>query len=151
MLVANLQPIEFISLHDCSRVDRQDQSNCTGSAPSDKTQFVERLVEHVHPSVPESTVAALKDTLLRYEHVFSKSDTDLGLTDIISHRIDTGAANLVRQQLRRFPPAHVQAISEHVDSMLAQGVIEPACSPFASNVVLVRKKDGSFRCCIDYR
>jgi len=52
MLVANLQPTEVISLHDCSRVDRQDQSNCTSSAPSDKTQFVERLVEHVHPSVP---------------------------------------------------------------------------------------------------
>jgi RNase H-like domain found in reverse transcriptase/Reverse transcriptase (RNA-dependent DNA polymerase) len=35
--------------------------------------------------------------------------------------------------------------------MLAQGVIEPARSPWASNIVLVRKKDGSFRCCIDYR
>ena len=35
--------------------------------------------------------------------------------------------------------------------MLAQGVIEPACSPWASNIVLVRKKDNSFRCCIDYR
>jgi len=35
--------------------------------------------------------------------------------------------------------------------MLNQGVIEPACSPYASNLVLVRKKDGSYRCCVDYR
>ena len=45
----------------------------------------------------------------------------------------------------------MEAISTHVDSMLEQGVIEPASSPWASNVVLVRKKDGTFRCCIDYR
>ena len=35
--------------------------------------------------------------------------------------------------------------------MLKQRVIEPCASPWASNVVLVRKKDGTYRCCIDYR
>ena len=35
--------------------------------------------------------------------------------------------------------------------MLAQNVIEPAVSARAFNVVLVKKKDGSYRCCIDYR
>ena len=35
--------------------------------------------------------------------------------------------------------------------MLAQGVIEPACSSYASNTVLVRTKDNTYRCCIDYR
>jgi hypothetical protein len=35
--------------------------------------------------------------------------------------------------------------------MLTQGVIEPAQSPWASNLVMIRKKDGSLRCCIDYR
>ena len=35
--------------------------------------------------------------------------------------------------------------------MLQQGIIEKASSPWASNIVLVKKKDGTFRCCIDYR
>jgi hypothetical protein len=38
-----------------------------------------------------------------------------------------------------------------VTTLLSQGVIEPASSPWASNIVLVRKKDGSLRTCIDYR
>jgi len=72
--------------------------------------------------------------------VFSQSENDLGQTDIIMHYIDTGDAKPVRQPLRKFPPAHVEAISKHVDSMLEQGIIEPASSPWASNVVLVIKK-----------
>ena len=70
---------------------------------------------------------------------------------IIQHYIDTGNSRPVRQSLRRFPPAHVEAISEHMDSMLNQGLIEPAQSPWASNIVLGKKKDGTFRCCVDYR
>ena len=45
----------------------------------------------------------------------------------------------------------LEAIDEHLDCMLKQGVIEPAASPWASNVVLARKTDGSMRCCIDFR
>ena len=105
----------------------------------------------VHPSLNEDTIQTLKDILMSYQDVFSKSDLDLGLTTLIKHRIDTNNAPPFRQPLRRFPPAHVEAISDHVDSMLKQGVIEPACSPYASNIVLVRKKDNTYRCCIDYR
>jgi hypothetical protein len=42
-------------------------------------------------------------------------------------------------------------IDEHVNQMLTHDIIEPAASPFASYVVLVKKKDGSLRFCIDYR
>jgi hypothetical protein len=59
---------------------------------------------------------------------------NLSLIWDIQHRIDTGGAPPSRQQLRRFPPAHAQAISEHVDNMIQQGVIEPACTPYASNL-----------------
>jgi len=45
----------------------------------------------------------------------------------------------------------LDAIQQNVSSMLQQGVIQPAKSPWASNIVLVKKKDGSLRCCVDYR
>ena len=57
----------------------------------------------------------------------------------------------IRQQLRRYPPLHRQDIDQHLLDMTKQGVIEPIASPLASNIVLAKNKDGSLRCCIDYR
>jgi len=114
-------------------------------------EFIVKLLRNVHSSVPPLIVQRLKMLLLSYQDVFSQSEIDLGLTTLVKHRMDTGGAPPFRQPLRRFPPAHVQAIAEHVDNMFRQGVIEPACSPYASNLVLVKKKDQSFRCCVDYR
>ena len=73
------------------------------------------------------------------------------LDSCICNGVHTGEARPVKQPLRRYPAPHVEAISRQVDDMLDQGVIEPACSPWASNLVLVKKSDGSFRCCVDYR
>ena len=78
--------------------------------------------------------------LRSHADVFSESENDLGLTDLVMHNIDIADAKPVRQQLRRHPPAHRDAISQQVDDYLKQGVIEPASSPWASNLVLVRKK-----------
>jgi len=66
---------------------------------------------------------------MNHVDVFSQNENDLGKTDIIMHHIDTGDATPVRQPLRRFAPAHIEAISEQVDNMLKQGAIEPALSP----------------------
>jgi transposase InsO family protein/predicted aspartyl protease len=152
--VANLQPVTVMAALPKSdeatkkiRMTRQDEETMSKEIP----KFIEALIEDVHPSTPESIVSKLVDLLMAYQDVFSKSEFDLGLTSIVKHRIDTGDAPPFRQQLRRFPPAHVEAISQHIDDMMNQGVIEPACSPYASNIVLVRKKDNSYRCCIDYR
>ena len=53
--------------------------------------------------------------------------------------------------LRRHPVAHLDAIDEQVEELIRNDFVEPAASPWASNVVLVRKKDGFHRLCVDYR
>jgi len=56
-----------------------------------------------------------------------------------------------RQPLRGFPPVKREEAERVVQEMHEQGVIEPSASPWASPIVLVGKKDGSTRFCVDYR
>jgi hypothetical protein len=51
----------------------------------------------------------------------------------------------------RYSPTQKDEIERQVKEMLTNGVIQPSLSPFASQVILVKKKDGSWRFCVDYR
>ena len=57
----------------------------------------------------------------------------------------------MRQAPRRYPSEQREEIARQIDELLSQGLIEQASSPWSSNVVLVTKKDGSKRLCIDNR
>jgi len=78
-------------------------------------------------------------------NVFSHSEYDIGRTNIIPHRIDTGEHSPHFEQLRHHLTAQLPVIDEHVQHMLEHDVIEPAASPWCSNVVMVRKQDGTMR------
>ena len=65
--------------------------------------------------------------------------------------IDTGTAAPKRQVVRRTPFAARQEIARQLKLMQDQGIIYPSHSPWASPVVLVKKKDGTLRFCVDYR
>lgn len=75
----------------------------------------------------------------------------IGCTNLVEHRIVT-KSNPVRQRPYRVSPVLQKLIEEEIDEMLRMGVIEPSNSPWASPVVLVRKKNtDKFRFCVDYR
>ena len=57
----------------------------------------------------------------------------------------------VRQPSRRHPAGQREEIDRQLSDMLSKGLVEPVSSPWSSNVVLVTKKDGTKRFCIDYR
>jgi len=93
----------------------------------------------------------LKASLNEHASTFANDSSDLGFCDILQHDIDTGEARPIKQFSRRLPLAATAAEDEILDEMLQTGVIEPSCSPWASPVCLVKKKEGTFRFCVDYR
>ncbi|XP_078581557.1 uncharacterized protein LOC144864980 [Branchiostoma floridae x Branchiostoma japonicum] len=74
-----------------------------------------------------------------------------GRTTLTQHHIDTGDARPVRQRPYRVAQAHRETMRTELQKMEQMGVIEPSNSDWASPVVLVPKKDGSVRFCVDFR
>ena len=84
------------------------------------------------------------------DHAAALSDLP-GDTHLVDCEIKQEEAKPVFVRQYPLPHSKVEMIKEEVDTMLKLGVIEPAASPYSSPVVLVQKKDGSVRFCIDYR
>ena len=92
----------------------------------------------------------LNELFKEYQDVFSQGDEDLGNTPLLEHGIETHGPPL-RQPYRRQNPAVRREEMAQVQQMLSSNVIRPSNSPWASPVVMVRKKDGSLRFCVDFR
>ena len=100
--------------------------------------------------LPPTASKKLSALLHEFSDVISTGDTDLGRTTLAQHQINTGDTTPVRQPPRRLPPCQREEVQKLVDDMLTRGVVEPAHSPWSSPIVLV-KKDGSTRFCVDFR
>jgi len=113
---------------------------------------VQCVIDTLPEDLPDEQRRAATEFVHEYADIFSRSDFDLGRTDLLEHTIDTGDHRPFRQPLRRHPIAHLEVIDDHVNEMLKNDIIEPISnSAWASNVVLVKKHDGGLRFCVDYR
>ena len=70
-----------------------------------------------------------------------------GETDVIQHRVKL----TICCKLYPLPYAMREELQIEVDSMLEMGVVRPSTSPYASPIIMVKKKDGSNRVCVDFR
>ena len=127
-------PVRYISATNSSILEHLQEMYSRaveGKTPADK-QVIFNIVKH-------------------FADVFSKDDTDLGCTHLAVHEIPTGDATPVKQPPHRVPLALAHEEKEAIDNLKKQGVIRESSSPWASPIVLVRKKNGKIRPCVDYR
>ena len=102
---------------------------------------------------PQEQAEQARSLLKEYHDIFSLEKCDMGHTNATKHKIvlkdpDTPP---FKERFRRIPPPQLDEVREHLKLMLDAGVIWPSNSPWCNAVVLVRKKDGSLRFCIDFR
>ena len=83
--------------------------------------------------------------------IFAKDGTDLGRTSLVQHKINTKDATPLRQRAYRVSQKDREFIKSETDRMLQENLIVPSKSPWTSPVVLVWKKNGERRFCVDYR
>jgi hypothetical protein len=111
-----------------------------------------KLYEESVKNIPDAKDRQLiRDLLLDHQEVFSKPGQPLEGTVAAEHAIDTGNHPPIRQKLRRMGAVREQATLKELSKLLEHGVVVPSNSPWRSPVVLVKKKNGEIRFCIDFR
>lgn len=89
--------------------------------------------------------------MLERGDVFSTHEFDVGCSKSMQHEIKTTDDKPFRERSRRLPPADLEALREHLLELKGAGIITESRSPYASPIVVVRKKNGKIRMCVDYR
>ena len=84
-------------------------------------------------------------------HLTDEECKHIFATGIVQHQIHTGDQRAIKQQVRLYPAVCREEERRLVEDMLAIGIIQESNSAWSSPTVLVKKKDGTTRFCIDYR
>lgn len=112
-----------------------------------KQKLLEKLEE---PDLLEPEKTILCNFLTENHLALSLEDGECGETDLVEMVINTGDTTPKKQPTRRMPFAARSEIARQLKEMQSNGVIQPWKSPWLSPVVLVQKKDGTLRFCVDY-
>ena len=98
---------------------------------------------------PESEQKQAREQLLKWEHLFAHSDLDLGKTALMKQKIELTDKMPLKEHYQHIPPHMYDDVRAHIQEMLDISAIHKLHSLWASTVVLVQKKDGALRFCID--
>lgn len=101
--------------------------------------------------IPQNWKDRLCMKMMERKEVFSCSEFDVGCAKSVEHTIRVTDEKPFRERSRRLPPGDVADVRDHLNELLRAGIISESRSPYASPIVVVRKKNGAIRMCVDYR
>ena len=130
-------------------VNEQTGENDLHSFPNELSWLKD--IDMSDSSLNEDERNQLLNLLQEYSDVFVTRETDVGCARRFSHKIDTGNNDPIRQRPYRIPHSQQEMVDEHIQLMLKKGIIQESNSPWSQPLVIVTKKDGSPRFCVDFR
>ena len=120
-------------------------------APLRVPEHLAGLLQKSSTDLNSSQREKVAELLIEFQDIFSRHDLDLGHFTGLTHKIDTGNARPIKCRMRRTPLGFEKEEEKTIQGMLDAGVIQESTSEWASVPVLVRKRDGSVRYCVDFR
>ena len=154
-----LQPVKVLPTEELPQVlnlgvDTLEEPAAVTIKKCGQLPRVQQLVDQVDVewgNVSDTDKESLKAIFEEFSDVFALNPEEVGHTESVQHKINTGGHTPVKQPPRRIPFSMRKKVEEMVEEMLKNGIIEHSTSPWASPIVLVSKPDGSIRFCVDYR
>ena len=100
----------------------------------------------------QTTGDSLNNILTEFDDLFMKHKADIGRCTTAKHPVELEpGATPHREGARRMSPDKAERANQEVRNLLALGMIQPSISPWASGIVMVKKKNGELRFCCDFR
>ena len=139
------EPLRLHSGQNIGVLEVVTVADAPSSTPKPGPMHQPPMPEHLSPLQQQQLNGLFKE----FNNVFCQGEDDLGCTPLLEHTIETHGPPLHQPYRRQNPAVRREEVAQ-VQQMLASDVIRPSNSPWASPVVMVKKKDGSLRFCFDF-
>ena len=148
IMIYKNQPLATMTCLNQTQLNMMQQGITSSTTKQMKSKSDNEL-SLVNTDLDEHQKEQIQQLIHEFPNVFNEKP---GRTKTAQHQINlVPGAQAFNSPPFRYAPARKQVIEQNIKEMLDQGIISPSASPWASPVILVPKKDGSLRFCVDYR
>jgi len=95
---------------------------------NEEKETIDKLITKLPEDMTNKQRKRVKALLFHYQSIILTRENDIGWTNLVEHRIDTGEHQPIRQALRRHPFRHLDWIDNEVNEMVRHGIVKPAAS-----------------------
>lgn len=143
-VIAEIHAIQEVV--SASQIQKSEQSQ-----KSESNKPVLLNLNFADSPVPNKWKNRITQKLSEMPEVFAQHDTDFGCTNKVKHQIKLSDETPFKHRPRPIRPQDLDAVRRHLQELSESGVIRESESPYSSPIVVVRKKNGDVRLCVDYR